>query len=65
MTKIACPNCASTNTCRIVYGMVAFDEKLDADLRAGKIHLAGCGISDDAPNRHCNDCETDFSTEAL
>jgi len=23
----------------------------------GKIHLGGCCITEDAPNRHCNDCE--------
>ncbi len=65
MTKVTCPSCASTNTCRIVYGMVAFDESLNADLEAGRLHLAGCGISENAPDRHCNDCETDFNTGAL
>lgn len=64
MPTIRCPNCESTNTCRILYGMPAYTDKLDRDLKAGGVHLGGCIISLDDPNRHCNDCEIDFDTKA-
>ena len=64
MPTIRCPNCESTNTCRIMYGMPAYTDKLDRDLKAGRVHLGGCIIGFDDPNRHCNDCETDFDTKA-
>ena len=64
MSKISCPHCGSTNTCRIMYGMPALTDKLERDLNAGKISLGGCIISFNDPNRHCNECETDFDTKA-
>lgn len=64
MTKIICPNCNSKNTCRILYGLVGLDNKLNEDLEAGRVHLGGCEVSDEDPNRHCNDCELDFDTKA-
>lgn len=38
------------------------DDKLEAEANAGRVHFGGCVIDD--PNRHCNDCETDFDTKA-
>ena len=64
MPKISCPNCASSNTCRIMYGMPAYTPELEQKLEAGKVHLGGCIIELDSPNRHCNDCELDFDTNA-
>ena len=64
MSKISCPNCASTNTCRIMYGMPDYTDKLEHDLETGKVHLGGCIITDLYPSRHCNDCEIDFDTKA-
>ena len=64
MSHFSCPNCSSANTCRIMYGMPAYTDKLERDLEAGRVHIGGCIISDDDPNRHCNDCETDFDTKA-
>lgn len=40
------------------------DDKLKAEAEAGRIHFGGCVLSFDDPNRHCNDCETDFDTKA-
>lgn len=64
MSKIPCPNCTSSNTCRIMYGMPDYTDKLERDLETGKVHLGGCIIEVDSPNRHCNDCELDFDTNA-
>ena len=64
MRTIACPKCNSTNTCRILYGMPDYTPELEQKLEAGKVHLGGCVIEEDSPNRHCNDCELDFDTNA-
>ena len=40
------------------------DDKLEAEAEAGRVHFGGCVISFDDPNRHCNDCETDFHTKS-
>ena len=29
----------------------------------GKIHLGGCAIRIDGPDRHCNDCNHDWEKE--
>ena len=60
MSRIKCPHCGSTNTARIQYGMPVINEKLIADIDAGKICLGGCCISDYDPTRHCNECNNDF-----
>jgi len=64
MPKIACPNCQSINTCRIQYGMPDYTEKLERDIEAGRVHLGGCVLSGNDPNRYCNDCEIEFDTKA-
>lgn len=63
-TRVACPSCGSTNTCRIQYGMPDFTEKLERDVEAGKVHLGGCVVLGGDPNRYCNNCEIDFDTNA-
>lgn len=64
MTKVSCPNCDSKNTCRILYGMVDYAPELERQLADGKISLGGCILTDNDPNRHCNDCEVDFDSKA-
>ena len=64
MPRIKCPNCKSLNTCRILYGLIDMNDKLEAEAEAGPVHFGGCDISFDDPNRHCNDCENDFNTKA-
>jgi|SRR3989344_2303598 len=64
MSKITCPNCSSQNTCQILYGLVGLDDKLNEDLGAGRVHLGGCVMSGEDPDRHCNECEIDFDTKA-
>lgn len=67
MPKVRCPECSSTNTVRIVYGLPDEKSKYEEDIKNGKIFWAGeagCCIPRDDPNRHCNDCEIDFDTLA-
>lgn len=64
MSKISCPNCQSKNTCRIQYGMPEYTDKLEKDIQAGRVHLGGCVISGNDPNRYCNDCRAEFDTKA-
>lgn len=62
MPKPTCPNCNSTNTCNIMYGLPDFTPELEQKLAAGEVLLGGCVIEEDSPNRHCNECELDFDT---
>ncbi len=69
--QVKCPYCGSTNTARILYGMPAFSEELQAKLDSGRIFLGGCchlGIEDENrdwiqldPRRYCNDCRKEFA----
>jgi len=58
--KTKCPSCGSTNIARILYGYPLFSDKLDKDLKSGKVVLGGCCRLVDDPDRHCNDCEKRF-----
>lgn len=52
----ACSYCGSTNVAKYLYGYIALDDELEQQLDEGKIILAGCAISEDAPEYYCNDC---------
>jgi hypothetical protein len=54
-----CPKCDSKNIVPIVYGMPEIG--LHEEEMQGKVHLGGCCEVIDAPNRHCNDCEHQWS----
>jgi hypothetical protein len=47
-----------------MYGMPDYTARLERDLDEGRVWIGGCVVTDDAPNRHCNDCELDFDTNA-
>ena len=51
-----CPECGSGPVARIMYGMPAFSEELERELREGKISLGGCCVSDDDPDWECTAC---------
>ena len=68
--QIKCPRCGSSNTARYLYGMPAFSEELDRDLKSGKVVLGGCCINDIEIGgrmvrldsmRFCNECRRDFA----
>jgi hypothetical protein len=43
--------------------MPDFTEKLERDLKAGRVHLGGCSVTGSDPNYYCNDCEIEFDTK--
>jgi predicted RNA-binding Zn-ribbon protein involved in translation (DUF1610 family) len=51
-----CPNCGHSPVAEILWGMPAFSEKLEADLKAGRVKLGGCIVSDDDPAWECQKC---------
>ena len=63
MTKYIkkCPDCSSTDVIPIAYGMPG--EKMRDDAFEGKVHLGGCEITENQPDRHCNSCEYDWNKE--
>ena len=58
--KLICPKCESDNIAIYQYGMPVMDPDMERDLDKGKVVLGGCCVTDDYPDRHCNDCEYDW-----
>lgn len=52
-----CPECGSARIAKILYGLPAFSEKLEAEMKAGRITLGGCCVTDDDPVWQCTDCK--------
>jgi hypothetical protein len=50
-----CPECGSARIADILYGLIAVSEKLEAEIKAGRITLGGCCV--DEPIWQCADCE--------
>ena len=63
MPRIKCPNCKSSNTCRILYGLPEGGDELKAEAEAGRVHFGGRDVTFDDPSHHCNECGTDFDTK--
>ncbi len=55
-----CPACGSHNIARYLYGMPAMDEELKRDIENHKVICAGCCVTEDDPEYHCNVCGEDF-----
>jgi ribosomal protein L37AE/L43A len=51
-----CPECGSTHVAKILYGLPTFSEKLEAEMKAGRITLGGCCVTNDDPVWQCADC---------
>lgn len=52
----SCPSCGHHAVTEIVYGKLLLTEKLQADLRAGKILLGERFFSEDSPWWRCTKC---------
>ena len=52
-----CPSCGSNKIANILFGMPAFSEELENDLKEGRVVLGGCCVSDDDPSWQCADCD--------
>ena len=72
--QIKCPRCGSTDTARHIYGLPAYNEKMQKMLDKGKWTLGGCLVTgvevngqyvNTNPSRHCNTCNKDFGTPPL
>ena len=63
---IKCPKCGSSKVAKILYGLPAFDDELEAKIDAGEVVLAGCCIPYGAPllSHECRDCGFQFDAEA-
>lgn len=53
-----CPKCGSVQIASVLYGLPAFSQKLEEDMKTGRIVLGGCCITDDDPKWQCIDCST-------
>lgn len=62
-TKPVCPHCGSDNVAKYLWGYPAFDEKLEQDLKEGRIVLGGCCLHGKDPEYHCNQCGCDFGSD--
>ena len=51
-----CLECGSKRIAKILYGMPAFSDELERDIKSGKIVLGGCVITDEDPIWQCVDC---------
>jgi hypothetical protein len=58
-----CPSCGSTRIADIMYGLPAFDQKMQRDIEEGKIVLGGCCIAPDSPVWKCLDCGLDMGSD--
>ena len=54
-----CPKCDSRDIVPILYGMPGIEMR-DQEI-LGEIYLGGCAIQIDAPDRHCKQCEHQWS----
>ena len=59
-TNLICPKCQSDNIAYHQYGLVEMYPELKKNIDKGKVVLGGCCITNDDPDRHCNDCEYDW-----
>ena len=60
-----CPSCSSRRVGSILYGMPAYDEKMERDINEGRIVPGGCCPPIDGPNWECADCHMQFYKEYL
>lgn len=65
MQKITCPDCDSTSTAKILYGLFEMDDELEDELTKGEVSLGGCVVTDDDEDTHCNECGLDFNSYEL
>ena len=49
-----CPNCHSRDVVPILYGYPG--PEVMEESQEGKVHLGGCAIEENQPQKHCNNC---------
>jgi rubredoxin len=60
-----CPNCGDSPVAYILYGMPAYDEKMQKELDAGRLALGGCCIGMDDPAWKCSGCGLEMYKKQL
>ena len=60
-----CPKCGSRRVAPILYGMPAFSEEMEQQLKEEKLYLGGCCISGIDPTYHCFNCKKDVGAPPI
>ena len=62
---IKCPKCESEKVAKVLYGLPAFSEELEAEIAAGDIVLHGCCIEIGVPMHpyECQECGLRFGEQ--
>jgi hypothetical protein len=58
LMKRKCPNCGSTRTIPIIYGLPTMETAIKA--QNGEVEIGGCIVTGDDPQRCCQDCGLRF-----
>jgi hypothetical protein len=56
--KYICPQCRGKSGVNIVYGYPGFDLRERSE--RGEVHIGGCVLTEDQPDRHCTSCEHEW-----
>lgn len=62
---IKCPKCGSRRVAPILYGMPAYSEEMEQQLKEEKLYLGGCCISGMEPTYHCFQCKKDVGAPPI
>ena len=60
-----CPKCGSRRVAPILYGMPAYSEEMEQQLKEEKLYLGGCCISGMEPTYHCFQCRKDVGAPPI
>ena len=60
-----CPKCGSRRVAPILYGMPAYSEEMEQQLKEEKLYLGGCCISGMEPTYHCYQCKKDVGAPPI
>ena len=56
--KYICPECREKSGVNIVYGYPGFDLRERSE--RGEVHIGGCVLTEDQPDRHCTSCDHEW-----
>jgi len=58
-----CPECGSKKVATILWGLPLMNQKVERDLKEGKIVLGGCIITENDPVWQCIECDVQIYKE--
>ncbi len=53
ITPDTCPKCGSAKVAAILHGLQRFDDRLEREVKEGKVVLGGCCVTGNDPKRKC------------